>query len=432
MCSICKQLALASLHLTTLVLLTSDARAQTDGNAFATVASALASPAYLDIEQARNAYSDAMVMFRVEMARQQLMSLTSLPSDLAAVRNGLLGELDACHHSMENLRRLENHLPDFAGLVGETIDAAPGLYRSANKQTLTEVDKSAIGDLIQKAGEELVDSAINAYKSSNERTNYRQHYRSLRNQSRDGIADLCGITRYKEVAWFSGKSISIDVDGSWNNTFTRDWLYVRNDTGRAMTNCTLFVTLEGINADTGAVERDRHFHFMTDWPAGSWIYAPYSSRSASGIASNESVDVIKSVHVDVFSDQVRDSVKYAYSGPDFDKDVERYANDFLVSRIVGSWHNYDPNHTFFNNGFELRYDGTLSRFPASHVTVAVFEGTEQKALRWNVSGSRIKAGAFGKLWLSDQKFNGWEPSTVEVTIEFPNSDYKHVLVWDRK
>jgi hypothetical protein len=394
------------------------------------MAEAVASPIYFDFEAAKKSHEDSTLMLRVEMARQRLVALSPTRTDLVAARSELLGNLDSCHWSMENLRRLDKYVPDYAGLAGRTLLAAPGLYKQYNEDDLTKNDEKALGDLVGKAIGEVINGISNAYQASTERTAYQSAYVKARSAGKKVIAELCP-NAYRSTNALGSIDLAIDVDGSWNNTFSADWVRMRNDSGRDLTDCTLFVSIDGTNATTGAAESDSHVHFLPRWPAGKWAYAPYPSRSAGGIATNESVDSIDKVKVAVFSEQATGSVEHTYAGAQFDADVERWVDSALKPKFSGQWCSY-TNHTFYDNGFDFSVEAEFSPFPVQDVTVTLHEGTLETSLTWSLPGGTMSTGFLGKRYLSSSSFNAWDPDKVEVTLTFPKSGYKRVLTWNLK
>jgi len=393
---------------------------------YATLAEALASPVFFDIEQAKKGHTDTAVMLRMEIARQQLMGLRSLPFHLAGIRSSSLEGLDACHSSMANLRQLNNYMPDFEGVAKRALDAAPGVLKAANKEELSNTDKNAIGGLAVKAGAEIIGGLVNAYQASRERDAYRKAYVTTRVEAVRAISKACA-TQYQGTKKVIGNSLEIVFNGSWNNSFTRDWLCLRNDTGRDLSNCTILVNLNGYSAQSGNRESDSHLHYVAKWPAGKWIYAPYPSKANDGIATDESADSVESVSVSYFSDQGWDRLTHTYHGPNYDKDVKRYFETMLKPRFKGSWYHYD-NHVFYDNGFQFSYDGDLSYFPVSYITVTAKQGLRVTTMKWTINGGKMSRGS--NMWLSHLDFNGMNrPETIDVYFEFPRSSYTHTVTW---
>lgn len=396
---------------------------------YATIVSALASPAYLDVTQLATSHSDTAVMIRMEIARSKLKLMRAAEPKITGARDKILPGLEACNRSMENLRQLDRYMPDIGGIVGKAIDTAPAVYKTAVEQDLNKSDNDAIADLIAKVGVEAVNLVVNAYQSSVERSNYINSYRTVRS-SVFGVIVPLSDSRYERVPWTSEDLVKVDFDGSWNNTFIRDTLCLRNDSGKDLTNCTIFVKLKGRHAQSGEVEQDSHVHFISHWAKGKWLYAPYPSRGASGIASNESVDCVETITVWLLSDQFCKQLDYTYSGDEYDQDLEVYIKDYLdPSAFKGSWFNYE-NFTFFNRGLQLIYDGKLSRFPVSHINVEVTDGVFKQALRWSINDEKMQSGSFGKQWLSDARFNRYNPDKVTITLEFPYSEITKTIEWN--
>jgi hypothetical protein len=404
---------------------------------YVTLANVLSSPIFKEVSRAQQGHTDTAVMVRLEVARQQLQAMRSVQPGLAEIRDAALRTMELCHSSMVELRRLNARVPDIEGIAGRAITATPGLYNLYNmkegekvEDKLTRDQQAAVADLIVKAGSEAIQGIANAYYAWSEKENYRKHYVDFRTSARNDLVKQMGV-QYKSASDLRASAIAIDLDGSWNNTFNTDWLCLRNDSGGDLTRCTIFVSLNGTNAESGNNESDSHIHYMANWPAGTWIYAPYPSRAAGGIAQNESVDCVKSVKVWVYADQGRLCKDYSYLGPEYDKDVSRYVDTQLKPKFYGKWYNY-TDHTFYDNGFEISYEGEFSSFPVSRVTVTIKEGSLEKSLYWNMQSGKMSSGWLGKLYLSDSSFNGRNPDTVAVSIEFPNSSYKHQMSWNLK
>ncbi len=412
------------LLMVTLLATGTGAHAAEDG--YAQIAEALALPAAFNAAEPVKAHSDMVVMLRMESARQQLMALKSWPTDLAPYRFRFLGPLGTAHTSMEKLRELDRFMPDFEGVVKKGLDAGPGLVKMARKkqEDLTAEDKQALGDLAVKAAFEVGKTAVNAIQASMERNAYQKAYATTRKEAVQAFAKVAPA-QYKGTNKAAVKTLEIKFSGSWNNTFISDCFYLRNDTGQDLTNCTILVSLTGLNAQTDARESDSHLHYVAKWPAGKWLYASYPSKANAGIATNESTDSVESVLVTLYSDQCWDQIEYNYAGKDYDKDVKRCFETRVKPKFTGQWYNYE-NHTFFNNGFKFSYEGDLSTFPVWFITVRATQGINEKAIRFPISARKMSAGAGNYMWLSDAAFNGLDnPDTVVVEFEFPRSSYTY-------
>lgn len=404
------------------------AQAQVDDD-YTVLASALSSPLFTSVKSADHGYADAVVLLRMEIARQKLREMVSPPPGLGAIRDSALRTLDACHRSMERLRELDKYMPDIERLARDALKSTPALYREVAGKPLTASDTNAIADLAVGIIVETGRALFNAYEMNAERRAYRSAYDETRRGARLLLAQACAA-QYRGVPTATFDVLKVDLDGSWNNTFDCDWLSLRNDSGKDLTKCTILVELDGWNAKSGARETDSHVHYINRWPADMWLFGRYMARNDRGIADNESVDTIETVTFSVYSEQYRNHITYAYVGKEFDTDVERFVKQDLKPKFTGGFRSYD-SHLIFDNGFHLAYEGTLTSIPLSYVTVKIIEGTATKAIRWSIDGERMSAGSWGKTF-SDERFNGWNPDKAEITLEFPHSDYHHVLYFDCK
>jgi len=418
--------------LATLLLLLLAPTAPAADKAYLTLAESLASPLFQTTDEANKTYTDPGVMLRMEIAWQRLQVMTAVPLELTAIRTNALQTLDTCHTSMLKLRELNNNIPDIEGVAKKTLTAAPGLVKAARKKNLDKNDKQAVNELALKVGAEIFNAVVNSYKTSSEMANYRTAYARTRSRAYSDLGKVF-LSQYKNVPRAKGGTLGVSITGSWCNTYTCDWVSLRNDSGKDLTNCTLFVMLSGTNAKTGQKESDSHLHFVANWPKGKLLYARYPSRVNSGLAQNESVDCIRSAKIVLASDQYTDEISYTYEGKHLDSDLKRSVTDRLKpATFTGRWYNYE-SHRIYNNGFQLTYNGSLPSFPASYVTVTVKEGVREKSLRWRIANQRMSFGAAGKQWLSDDAFNSFKnPDSVLVQLEFPNSTYKHELFWQYK
>ncbi len=151
---------------------------------YATVARAVASPLPNDRDTLKNAYTDGQLMLRVELAQQTLQSLSTAASDLAAPRRNILQHLDSCHRSMQEIRRLDNTMPDIEAIAGKVLRASPALLRTdpSNGKRIP-ADTQAVDELAGIVIRESIKTIADAWKASRERDTYREQYRLARGES---------------------------------------------------------------------------------------------------------------------------------------------------------------------------------------------------------------------------------------------------------
>jgi membrane-associated protease RseP (regulator of RpoE activity) len=154
------------------------------------IAQAVASPLTSDPADAKKAYTDAAVMLRTEMARQRLQPLTPGSPELSHTRTKILQYLEACHRSLEELRRLDKKLPDIEAITAKALAASPALVRT-DPQTggLTRQDDRAVSELGAKLITEGISLVADAWNASSERESYRANYRRARIEAL-ALADL--------------------------------------------------------------------------------------------------------------------------------------------------------------------------------------------------------------------------------------------------
>jgi hypothetical protein len=151
---------------------------------YATIASAVASPLPENRDELKKAYSDGQIMLRVELARQCLQTATSVASDLAPSRRNILQHLDSCRSSMQEIRRLDNNMPDIEAIAKKALKASPALVRTdAETGKLTPQDSQAVDELAATLIRESIKAIADAWKGSKERDNYRELYRLARGES---------------------------------------------------------------------------------------------------------------------------------------------------------------------------------------------------------------------------------------------------------
>jgi hypothetical protein len=227
---------------------------------------------------------------------------------------------------------------------------------------------------------------------------------------------------------FNEDLLDIDFDGSWNATLSHDGLALRNISGKDLTHCTLVVTLIGTNGDGDVPARQRHLHYVEQWPSNQQRFARYPSSTAEGITAGESVDRVQNLLVEVYSDQVRGTVEYQYAGTQaFEADVDRYVG--LIRQKQTFDLTFIGDTVLTNAGITLQHDGPFRFIPDPKMTVKISRGKDVRTKVWRASGKPWNSGTFSAYALKDPSFNGPDPDQIEVEFEFPGSTKKLARVW---
>jgi hypothetical protein len=381
------------------------------------------------VDNASSAYADGGVMSSEEYERQQLNNLRELESQSQAAREQIAGPLVDCYNTYQEIRRLDSNTPDYEGLVRKAIEATPALIEKGNRQVLSQNDQQALNSLTVKAIWEIGGALVNSIRLSSQRDDYATHYNASRRTIREAMAGLVA-QRYAASPSAAenpggGGVIDIELTPSLADTYCADIIALRNDSGKDLGACTLFINLAGIRATTNESEEDSHFHYVSSWPAGQPIYLWYPSRSLQGIATNQSVDVINKVEVSIYSDDLTTTASQDLTGGVYDDIVKQWAEKHLpADSFNAKWWTkaelwWDPA------GFEVTYNGDLSSFTVKQIVVEAVDGDQSVRVSDNSTDWRSSE----KKWICDPNFNSIDPRQVKVTISFPGTSYEHVITW---
>jgi hypothetical protein len=223
--------------------------------------------------------------------------------------------------------------------------------------------------------------------------------------------------------------LNIDLDGSWNATFPHDGLALRNISGGEITRCTLRVTMVGTHGDSDSLVREQHLHYIDHWPADAWRYARYRSSSADGIASDESIDRIRGLVIELYADQFQDAVEYDYTGTTaYEADIGRYVS--LIEKQQRFTPSYFADTILSDVGVTVRHDGMFTFLPEPTFTVTLRSGKDVRSIVWKGSGKHWDTGLLSAVSLSHPSFNGMKPDRIEIDMQFPGAPKKTSLSWN--
>jgi len=355
---------------------------------------------------------DDRVILRTEVARQQLMALNVSDAVLRRHREKVLIHLQTCRECIDDLRRIDNTIPDIEGIAARSIDAAPAfgrLYNGDGVKQLPKDDQVALGQLITKLGSEGVKLAVQSSRK-----------KELRDKYRKSLAGIC--IEAAQIADGNFKKtdpnyndLGVNVGGSLGSFLDNDRVFVTNNTGKELTNCIVRISLKDMRLGVRPVT---HVHFVPSWPKGEIYGAYYPSVSYQGLDGSPSVEMIEDVTVEISSDQGQFSRKYQFFGPNYDAFVENWFYD-NKPQLYFTWHR---NNWTSNAGIEIQHNYGHSAIPVTNITV-IADGTQVRfatgSTRWE-SGN----GLFQSKVLFNEKFNNIRPKKVRVELEFPYSTFR--------
>lgn len=217
----------------------------------------------------------------------------------------------------------------------------------------------------------------------------------------------------------------LDYTGSWHATFDSDIAWFRNDSGRDLTDVTIFVTLYGVHGADRSSASDRHMHYVSRWPAGEYRMARYAASSLDGIISNEAVDTVQTIRVEVYSQELKSILDFSYANTkEIDDDLEQLWSGESRPQITGSF----ATDNFFGNAAAYLYlDGGLNSMPAPTATVTLTEGERVETETFYPSSNVWRTGNFNCLKFQSEAFNDMDPDSMTVELSFPDTAYKPSL-----
>lgn len=401
-----------------------------DFDHYSEIAATLSEPSFTgeSDDDAMARFADGNIIRRVEFQRQRLDSFSGLAGAERDAVSAVEEDLFACYSTYDEIRRLDSTAPDVVGAVSDALKAAPAVAKSWNHESLTSSDKDAVNTAVSKMMWEAGAAIYNAYSLKQQQKQYKADYSRARHRAYDEMLKLDTAGRYDNApSALLGKGLWITVHPSLAGTYSFDIIDIRNDTGKDLTSCSLFVQLKGIFRQSGKACDDQHFHYIGAWKAGTTRHFWYPSVSYDGIAADQSVDVIRSVNDSLDCDQVRFNWLMDYPVSSYDADVKAWAEEHLKGdSFNGKWNRFNSN-IFEEDGFEVTYDGDLSSFVLNRVTITATSGSWCKKV---YSDERIwSKGYENKKIIEHRDFNEHRPSEVEMSISFPGSTYRRELTF---
>jgi len=167
------------------------------------------------------------------------------------------------------------------------------------------------------------------------------------------------------------------------------------------------------------------------WRANEQKFAMYNGADAGGVARNESLTNVQRLYVQLYSDQLRNTIAYPYwYSKDYDKDVQRFCEENLS--FTGSF-NKATNGLLGSDAncvVRLQDSGNqkvkVGSFTPSKITITVRQGTDSESLWWQ--GSRWESSVPGRTF-KDAKFNRFDNPAFEMRLVFPGTDYEYIKSW---
>ena len=380
--------------------------------------------------KATTIYGDSGLMAFVENQRQRLRLLAQVEGMMETSRLKISEPINDCYQSYQEIRRLDSRTPDIEALVGATIDATPAMF--TKKENRTSADDQALANLAFEAIWEIGEMAVNSYQANNARNGYSTNYGKARRMAWKEFTDRAP-SRYSASPVIRNASsgqdaLEVYINHSLANTYINDVIQIRNNTGRNLTKCTLLIELEGISADSAEQSLyEYHFHYVDNWPVGESRIVWYPSRSFSGMATNQSVDVIKKVGIVLYSDQLTVLWNSDLSGSSYDNVVKEWADKYLSGdKFTGKWRRKADNW-FDPAGHEMVYSGDFTSFNFKELVIEAREG--DKVVRiWDSKSPWVKGN---KRYICHENFNDIDPEKITLFISFTGSTYEHEIHWER-
>lgn len=215
--------------------------------------------------------------------------------------------------------------------------------------------------------------------------------------------------------------LNVDVNGSFDGFYSSDFAFVTNVSGQDLTNVLLFVDLKGKHGANAVDDSDHHLHCVKNWGKNETRVLRYMSTSASGIASNESVDQLTNLQFRIYSDQFTQTENCIYTAEAFTEDVERYVTDL---QLTAKWYSYSNDHLLYNSGVTIKTANGTS-FPATAVTITVSSGVQSKSFKYNIGNDVFD----GEEYFSHVDFNGMTVDRIDVSFHLPYTDHTIDVYW---
>lgn len=271
----------------------------------------------------------------------KLRSATTVDPYLIAIANDYEKTTDNFLETLEEIDRLQTHKPGM-NLLKYVLYGATGQFNVGVQDI--EKEHNEAENLSEDAKELLV--------------------RCVQYQNRLDASTLMLTTIAKKIAGPVGVApISLELHGEWGGNYCDKLLFINN--GKlTLHNCTMVVTLIGING-----ESKKDVRFVKQWSSQQTFLAYYDPGETidNETVNRKTVSSITNVQVALYCDELTtESITYTYGKDERDKIVNYYLDKYFepqsgyqpfVKGIIFD----DPRRVYFDfNGLQLLPKGVLT------------------------------------------------------------------------
>ena len=207
----------------------------------------------------------------------------------------------------------------------------------------------------------------------------------------------------------------VNIDESWGGFGPNDWFCI-NNSGPDLDDCTIQVQLTG-----AAGEVRKNVHFVRHWPANTWMYARYEpGQEVFGRqAGKKTVTQIQQADISVWSPAFSTALTYTYQGAEKDEDIAQRCSTL---KFTGRYEPFQEG-ILWNTHRGCYF--TLTGFPylpGCRADVTFKGGSQSKEWYWELDN--WKDGEEKHFGTSEGQLL-FDPETIDLSLSFPDSSYKH-------